>query len=129
MSGVTAAATEKPSAVVEVLGEPLGASESVKVSCTACSYTVFTSRMVGTDRPCIASHLAQHEPGRAFDLEPEDPATGIHSTQREAHAGWFRTVPCPPNACGEHGFHLKPLGEDEPTGSARRGAWFGVWFQ
>ena len=63
-----------------------------------------------------------------FTDEPEDPATRINSTQREAHAGWFRTVPCPPNACGEHGFHLKPLGEDEPTGSARRGAWFGVWF-
>ena len=58
-------------AVVEVLGEPLGAFESVKVSCTACSYIVFTSRMVGNDRPCIASHLAQHEPGRAFDIEPE----------------------------------------------------------
>lgn len=45
---------------------------SVRAECSACGYMEFTSirtEEFDRDRSWIAGHLAQHEPGRALDIE------------------------------------------------------------
>lgn len=58
-------------ATMKVSSEAEGWS-ALMVSCTICPYTTFTSRRTGqvpTADEILAEHLAQHEQGRALDIE------------------------------------------------------------
>lgn len=61
----------------------------------------------------------------AYD-EPSAIAHGWEYAIDGATVGWFRMDPC---NCGDHGWHLRHLGDERPESNHRRGAWFGVWFQ
>lgn len=48
------------------------------------------------------------------------PGDGWAKPAPEVRAGWWRKTPCPPNACGEHAWHIREAVEGE------RSAFLGV---
>lgn len=59
-------------AIVTWLGEPKDGWQGVRVDCSECDHVAFTGLPVDTDATrVIASHLNQHGPGRALDIEPD----------------------------------------------------------
>lgn len=43
-----------------------------------------------------------------WTLDEEHPTDAILDDVDEVEAGWFRKVPCPPQMCGEHSWHVAP---------------------